>query len=79
MRFDESEDFKSTFEFFETDHTRLADFLLMLLDTADRLERILFDCFRTRLALDIELGDMRSRFGHVKRKARVSRRRNARS
>jgi len=52
--------------------SRLADFLLMLLDTADRLERILFDCFRTRLALDIEPGDMRSRFGHVKRKARVS-------
>lgn len=66
MRFDEREDLKSTFEFFETDHTRLAEFLLMLLDAAHRLELILFDCFRTRLALDVGLSDMRSRFGHLK-------------
>ena len=74
MRFDEAEGIKATFQFFETDHARLADFLLTLLDTVHRLELILFDCFRTRLMLDVGLGEMRSRFGRLKRQAQAPRR-----
>jgi hypothetical protein len=60
-------------EFFETDLTRLADFLLMLLDAGHRLEVILFECFRGRLTLDVALVDMRNQFEH-KRQVAESRR-----
>lgn len=50
------------YHYFETDQTKLAIFLFALLQVSAHMEEAFFACFESRLKLDPDLVDMRSRF-----------------
>jgi hypothetical protein len=55
------------FQYFEINPQRLAAFLSALLQVSAHMEEVFYGCFETRLNLDPELGQMRSRFSVIRK------------
>ncbi len=59
------------FAYFETDPKKIATFLFSMLVIAGHMEETFFGCYETRLNLDYELVDMRSKFKALKEQQRA--------
>jgi hypothetical protein len=66
----DANDIGGDFQFFEVDPERLSKALDTIFDAVFQMERALFQCFDTRLDLDVELGKMRKSLRRMRGKIR---------